>query len=145
MSFVCKLTFTNTAQDPLTHSTYSKVVDLLSLGSFKWQRNLNKNSIYVQLPVETGDEGGYGYDLGFVQDDYVFELVFKNYNEYRRLMALIKTNVGEVAGELKIGYTGTVDTYNYIVRYCNSSGDDGGGHIKLSLTLTIVSKEYNNG
>ena len=150
MSFTCKLIFENSVSG--TNTFDFMATGTTPRGDFKWSRNINKNAIYVTLPVGEGvsaganplTEGGYGYDLGFLQDNFVLELKTTNYTEYERLVNLIKTNTGEKPASLKIGYGSTPTEYNVMPRYCNFTGAAGGDLITVSVTLTVVSKVYNS-
>lgn len=153
--FICELTFLKYAdQFPASTHWYYNVIDFVHKtqeqlvspdiikGGFKWSRTNNKNAIYVQLPVESMDEGGYGYDLGFLQDNFTLDYSTNDYWEYYRFMALVKTNTGEKVGVLRIGYAGAVEEYNVIIRYISANGDAGSELIAISCTLTVTTKQY---
>jgi len=141
-NYVATITFKNTAVDPIDSRVITSTVNFLSFGDFKWSRNINKNAIYVQLPVEKPDEGGYGYDLGFLQDDITVTMRFYDIDKYRDLISLIKSNVGEVTAVLRIGMPPKVDEFNVLVRSCTVEGDSGGTNIQMSVVMTVVSKEF---
>jgi len=116
--------------------------DAYIYGGFHWNRNLNKTPIYVQLPVKTEDDGGYGYDLGFVTDKITIDYYTSDWSKYIYYVTQIKENSDEYAGKLYMGYDNDIREYEVLVNYFNSYGDSATELIHFNTAFLITSKTY---
>lgn len=117
----------------VTDSSGNKIVDKPH-GNLKWNENLNKNIIYFPLPVESVEGGGYGYDIGFTEDNFSLTVEAASFAEFEIFRALVKLNTGERSGVMIFGRT----WYDIIVRTSSAGGQAGGQPLNYNVTITIV-------
>ena len=104
-------------------------------GNCKWSRTINKNVTYMALPTDSLEGGGFGYDLGFVEDTFTFNVQTASFVEYTTIMNLIKLNSGVTSGTLSIAGL----DYNVLVKSGSASGQSGNNLITYSITMVVVS------
>lgn len=106
-----------------------------TVGNLRITENINKNIIYLPMPVEDEKGGGYGYDIGFTEDTFSLTGVVGHFAAYEILRALVKSNNGETSGTLLLGQT----TYKVLLRMASGGGVANGQPITYAVTATIVS------
>lgn len=105
-------------------------------GNCKWSRTINKNITYMALPTDSLEGGGIGYDLGYIEDSFTFNVQTASFVEYTTIMSLIKLNSGLSSGTLSIAGL----DYNVLVKTGSASGQSGNNLITYSITMVVVAK-----
>ena len=100
-----RLIISHPKQDVLLDTQYENgmVVSYNPRTMSKFTRKINKNPIYINFPVETEDNGGYAYDLGFTEDSISIGMNTAEWSEYEKVCRLVKVNVGEKPATVHIG------------------------------------------
>lgn len=140
----CALYFGYKLGDNLDNPDPSRVIDFTSSqttytnprGNFKWGRTYNTNALYIkEAAADPSQEGGFGFDLGFSEDNFTLSFTTFNYDEAFRIIDIIKTySLSTSSGIIKIYNR----QYPFLVRTCNQQALAGSSQVNMTLTITIV-------
>ena len=109
-------------------------------GNCTVSRSVSKSLVSTTLPVDTFYEGGLAVDVGFTDDSFAISIETHNWDEYRYITGLVKSNSGLESGIFKIGPTSsTIDQFHVAVKNLTCSFKPGAGfYCKISLSLLVV-------
>lgn len=140
----CALYFGYKSGDDLTNPDPSRVIDFTLAqspfdaprGNFQWGRTYNTNAIYIkEAASDPEQDGGFGFDLGFSEDNFTLSFTTYSYDEAFRIIDIIKKyTLATVSGVMKLYNR----EYNFIVRTCNQQALKGSSQVNMTITLTVV-------
>lgn len=140
----CALYFGYRKGDDLSNPDPSRVVDFTSAqstyqnprGNFQWGRSYNTNAFYIkEAAADPEQDGGFGFDMGFSEDNITLTFTTFNYDEAFRIIDIIKRySLSTASGVIKLYNR----QYEFLMRSCNLQAIKGGSQVNMTLTLTVV-------